>query len=158
MVKKKYSQTEAICIFIARKIGGLLGKDDDEEYQILSMFNCYNDINPLISKLFNCQEKDEEVIKTNYNNVLEMAMSILSVLEKRYINNGEGKYYLGDKISLADFWLVSGVISIFFTKFPHFTQPAKKAAPKIFDLIDRLMTEDYIASFFKSEYYINNWV
>ena len=153
---KQYSQSQAISVFIARKIGGLLGKDDDEEYQVMSILNCYNDLSPLLSKLFNQEEKDPEVIKTNFDNAIEIVQTILSALEKRYINNGLDKYFLGNKISFADFWLVSVPGSVILNGFPQLAGPARKAAPKLTSLIDRLMTEDPFKSFYESEYFVKN--
>jgi glutathione S-transferase len=151
-----YSQSQAISVFLSRKIGGLMGKSDEEEYQIIAMLNSTSDINPTLYKLVMPSEEDKkpENAQVNLQNAVDKITLFLSVYEQRYVSNGEGKYYLGDKLSLADFWLISSVGNFILNSLgEHLGEAAKKAAPKLVALVERLKTEDPFKSFFESELY-----
>lgn len=152
-----FSQSQAICVYLARKVGSLLGKSDEEEYQIIAMLNSSPDINPSLYKLIMPSEEDKkpENAKVNLEAAIDKITLFLSVYEKRYERNGEGKFYLGDKLSLADFWLVS-VVGNFILKAlgESLGEAARKAAPKLTALVDKLNEEEPFKSFFSSELYV----
>lgn len=151
-----YSQSQAISVFLARKVGGLMGKNEEEEYQIIAILNSTPDINPTLFKLVMPSEEDQkpENAKVNLQNAIDKITLFLSVYEKRYESNGEGKYYLGDKLSLADFWLVSTVGNfILKTLGESLGEAARKAAPKLIALVERLFNEEPFKGFFESELY-----
>jgi glutathione S-transferase len=152
-----YSQSQAISVFLSRKIGGLMGKSDEEEYQIIAILNSTSDINPSLFKLVMPSEEDQkpENSKINLDNAIDKISLFLSVYEKRYESNGEGKYYLGEKLSLADFWLISTVGNFILNVLgDKLGEAARKAAPKLIALVERLKTEDPFKSFLESELFL----
>ena len=100
-----YTQTIAIEIYLARKLG-FLGVTTEDEYEILSLLNSREDIEvylyPII--ILNTDERKaklEENLKALFSTHLPKT---LSAFEKR-LTQRTGKYLVGDKISLGDMFL-----------------------------------------------------
>ncbi len=152
-----YSQQHTICLVLAKKIGGLLGTTNEDEFQINWLFNCTNDINTYISKLAKPGEEDKDplVAKRNLDDAVDCVSLFLSVIQNKYVANKEGKFFLGDQLSLADFWLVS-IVGFFILNFlgKQLGDVAKKSGPKVVGLVNRLYKEEPFKSFFESELYI----
>ena len=129
---KKYSQSHAITLYLGETFN-LLGKDKEENYQINSLLLAVDDINMDIWKaMFNPDEaKKAELMKA----ALEKFKFFLGKFEQRYINLGKGKYFLGDKFTLADIYL--GVALVGFCQTLN-EYPFKEVGPNIGELIDRL--------------------
>ena len=103
--KKVLSQSKAIFLYLAR-LFGLYGKTLDDKYQIDSLLNSYDDITrsyyPFIFPQTEDEKKNPQVYKEKFENELKR---FLKVYEKRYLNYGAKKYYLGEYFSLADIYL-----------------------------------------------------
>lgn len=154
---QQFSQAQAIYVYLARKIGNLMGKTDEDEYHIISLLNCFGDIFPSIRQfLFASEEekKNEKLMKEYLETAINKVSIFAAAFEKRYKSLGNGKYYLGDKLSLADFWLVSVVGNSLFFKAPEFGEVFKKAAPNVSALIERLFKEEPFKSFLESDKYV----
>ena len=96
---KKMTQTIAICLYHAKQLD-LYPKDIYLQYHVDSLLAVRDDITPLYRKLkykFNTEE-DTKAYKE------QMALYLRNI-EKRYEELGSGKYYLGDELSVADFFL-----------------------------------------------------
>ena len=101
---KKYSQSFAINLYLAKKFN-LLGKNDEEEYQVINVLNATDDAKLPIMNLRRCTEESKKPELKNA--ALEKLKFILGKLNERYIANGKGKYFLRDHFSLADIVLCS---------------------------------------------------
>lgn len=148
---KSYSQSQAIYFFLCRKIGNLLGNNEEDEYQILSLLNCYPDLAPSMYKVIFATEKTGDQFNQDVEAFKEKFILYLSVFEKRYELNGEGNYYLGSKLSLADFWLVMFYYIYFTLKFKEFNDLLSKHSPKLNNCILNLVKEEPFKSFFESD-------
>ena len=139
---KKYSQSHAITLYLAETFN-LLGKDKEENYQINSLLLAVDDINMEIWKaMFNPDEtKKAELMKT----ALEKFKFFLGKFEQRYVNLGKGKYFLGDKFTLADIIVTCSTCSqCGMLKF----EGVKDVCPTLFELIKRV-SENELKEFFE---------
>ena len=77
-----------------------MGKDIEDNYQIISLLMTYDGFTvPIFKKLY----KDAE----------EKLKFFIERFEKRYIDLGKGKYFLGDEFTLADIFLATVIPSVF---------------------------------------------
>lgn len=158
--ENSYSQMIGIYTYIAKKVGkNLMGKTDEQEYQILSLMSSQNDNNSLLYKMIFSSEEDlknEELQKTHLKNAVDKITIFAKAFESWYIKNGEGEFFLGDELSLADFWLVSQVYNFLFVRLPKVGEEYKKIAPKLCKMIEGLLNKEPFKSFMESEYYYKN--
>eukprot|EP00340_Litonotus_pictus_P001710 CAMPEP_0170514880 /NCGR_PEP_ID=MMETSP0209-20121228/1400_1 /TAXON_ID=665100 ORGANISM="Litonotus pictus, Strain P1" /NCGR_SAMPLE_ID=MMETSP0209 /ASSEMBLY_ACC=CAM_ASM_000301 /LENGTH=197 /DNA_ID=CAMNT_0010799135 /DNA_START=77 /DNA_END=670 /DNA_ORIENTATION=+ len=153
---KVYSQSFAFNIYLAKKLG-LMGKDVEDEYNITTVLSCHSDLSSFIYKVFfpsNEYEKKPEVLKANTEAFLAKLESIVAALEARYAKNGNKKYYLGDSITLADFWIANTLGLFFLGKGKDMCESTiRKAGPNLAKLAERLVAEDF-KSFLESDLFI----
>ena len=139
---RKYSQSHAITLYLAETFN-LLGKDKEENYQINSLLLAVDDINMEIWKaMFNPDEaKKEELMKA----ALEKFKFFLGKFEQRYVNLGKGKYFLGEKFTLADIIMTCSIYSqCGMLKF----EDIKDVCPTLNELIKRV-SENELKEFFE---------
>ena len=139
---KKYSQSHAITLYLGETFN-LLGKDKEENYQINSLLLAEDDINMDIWKaIFNPDEaKKAELMKA----ALEKFKFFLGKFEQRYVNLGKGKYFLGDKFTLADIIVTCSTCSqCGMLKF----EGVKDVVPTLYELIKRV-SENELKEFFE---------
>ena len=139
---KKYSQSHAITLYLGETFN-LLGKDKEENYQINSLLLAVDDINMDIWKaMFNPDEtKKAELMKA----ALEKFKFFLGKFEQRYVNLGKGKYFLGDKFTLADIIVTCSTCSqCAMLKF----EGVKDVVPTLYELIKRV-SENELKEFFE---------
>lgn len=147
---KMMTQTIAIELYLARKFG-LMGSNDEEDYQILNVVCTRDDYTkPLYGLLMPTEEqklKRDEIIKNLNDNVFP---TILATIEKKYIQNGKGKYFLGDKFSFADIFLATGFTQLFeAAPFKDlFGQIPSKHSPNVLELVNRIKAND-LKSYFE---------
>lgn len=99
---KKLAQSLAIDFYLARHFN-LMGKNSDENYQIESLMCCFEDIFAPIWKFMFCKdEKEKEELKKAAREKYEF---FIKKLEDRYVKNGKGKYFMGDRFTLADIFI-----------------------------------------------------
>mmetsp|Transcript_3831 Transcript_3831/g.3907 ORF Transcript_3831/g.3907 Transcript_3831/m.3907 type:complete len:220 (-) Transcript_3831:79-738(-) len=150
---KVYTQSVATNIYLAKKLG-LMGKDIEDEYNITSVLNCHTDYGGLMAKVLfpsNDYEKSPEVLKANTEAFIAKLEAVIGGLEARYVKSGTKKYYLGDSITLADFFIATALGIFFFKRVQHLVEaPVRKVAPNLSKLADRLVSED-LKSFFESD-------
>ena len=96
---KKLTQTIAICLYLARKLN-LYPKDIYLQYLVDSLLACRDDITLLYRTV-----KKKTFTEEEYKQYKEMISLYLKRIEDRYKELGFGKYYLGEDISVADFFL-----------------------------------------------------
>ena len=142
---KKYSQSHAIDLYLAETFN-LMGKDIEENYQIRSLLFAVDDYTIEIWKaLFSQDEaKKPELCKA----ALEKFKFYLGKFEKRYVDLGKHKYFLGDKFTLADIIVTTCVCSACDSlKF----EGAKEVCPNLCELIQRI-SQNELKEFFEKFY------
>ena len=142
---KKYSQSNAITLYLAETFN-LMGKDIEENYQIRSLLFAIDDYNVEIWKaLFSPDEaKKPELLKA----ALEKFKFFVGKFEKRYVDLGKGKYFLGDKFTLADIIMTCSISDA--SKMLKF-EGVKEVAPNLCELINRVK-ENELKEFFEKFY------
>ena len=142
---KKYSQSNAIALYLAETFN-LMGKDIEENYQIRSLLFAIDDYNVEIWKaLFSPDEaKKPELLKA----ALEKFKFFVGKFEKRYVDLGKGKYFLGDRFTLADIIMACSISDA--SKMLKF-EGVKEIAPNLCELINRVK-ENELKEFFEKFY------
>ena len=142
---KKYSQSHAIELYLAEKFN-LMGKDIEENYQIRSLLFATDDYRPEIREVIFCKDeaKKTELIKI----ATEKFKFFLGKYEKRYVDLGKNKYFLGDKFTLADI-IMAGNISFACDALKF--EGGNEVAPNLCELIKRVK-ENELKEFFDKFY------
>ena len=142
---KKYAQSWAINLYLAKKFD-LMGKDIEEDYQIHNVMNSHEDVSQAVMGIRRCtdESKKPEAIKA----AKEKLSFFLGKLNERYKANGKGKYFLGDKFTLADIVLA--------VNYPNSCDmlgecPCAKVAPELGELIKRVK-EGELKEFYEKFY------
>ena len=127
---KKMTQTIAICLYLARNLN-LYPKDFYLQYHVDSLLAIRDDITPLYRKRKMHQKNEDD-----YKAYKEQIILYLQRIENRYKELGEGKYYLGNELSVADFFL--GCMITEFCFLVKDEDVLEKYAPGIKKVIERL--------------------
>lgn len=126
---KKLCQSMAINYYLARKFD-LMGRTDDENYQIDSLLGCFEDISGEFKKfMFIEDEAKKNEMKEKSK---ERYKFFIKKIEERYVKLGKGKYFLGDKFTLADIFLGAALPS-FCDRF------GEKVVPQVSPLLEELI-------------------
>ena len=141
---KKLTQTIAICLYLARQLN-LYPKDIYLQYHVDSLLACRDDITLLYRKVKKKICNEEE-----YKQYKEMISLYLKRIEERYKELGFGKYYLGEEISVADFFL--GCMIEEFSNLVKDEDHMGKNAPNLKNLIDRLKKNE-LKEFYEKYYF-----
>ena len=141
---KKLTQTIAICLYLAKQLD-LYPKDIYLQYHVDSLLACRDDITFLYRKVKTKTCSDEE-----YKKYKEQIALYLQRIEERYKELGFGKYYLGEDISVADFFL--GCMIEEFSNLVKDEDLMGKYAPNIKNLIDRLKKNE-LKEFYEKYYF-----
>ena len=142
---KKLTQTIAICLYLARQLD-LYPKDIYLQYHVDSLLACRDDITLLYRKVKKKQYNEEE-----YKKYKEMIILYLQRIEDRYKELGCGKYYLGNDLSVADFFL--GCMIYEFAILVKEEDIMGKYSPGIKNLVERLKNNE-LKEFYE-KYYFN---
>ena len=142
---KKLTQTIAISLYLARQLN-LYPKDIYLQYHVDSLLACRDDITLLYRKAKKKTNNEEE-----YKNYKDMIILYLKRIEDRYKELGNGKYYLGEELSVADFFL--GCMIYEFAILVNDEDVLGKYAPCIKNLIERLKQNELKE--FYDKYYFN---
>ena len=142
---KKLTQTIAICLYLARQLD-LYPKDIYLQYHVDSLLACRDDITLLYRKV-----KYKECSEEEYKKYKEMIILYLKRIEARYKELGSGKYYLGNDLSVADFFL--GCMIKEFAYLVNDEDVMGKYSPEINNLVERLKKNE-LKEFYE-KYYIN---
>ena len=145
---KKYSQSHAINIYLGETFN-LMGKDKEEHYQIINVLIAFEDYTlPIWDAMYNPDPSKKAELKPKAE---EKFKFFLGKFEKKYVDLGKGKYYLGDKFSLADIALATTLLDDIDTlglKESLLTE----LAPNLAELIKRVK-ENELKEFYE-KYYI----
>jgi len=141
---KKLTQTIAICLYLARQLD-LYPKDVNLQYHVDSLLACRDDITKLYRKVWGKEANEEE-----YKQYKEMIILYLKRIEERYKELGSGKYYLGNDLSVADFFL--GCMFKEFCDLVKEEDIMKKYAPGIKKVVDALVKNE-LKEFYEKYYF-----
>jgi len=129
---KKYCESIAIDSYLAEKFN-LMGKNPDENYQIFNLLGTFDDFNVQFRPYRLCE--DESKKPELKQKAVDRLKFFIAKFEKKYVELGKGKYFLGDKLTLADFYI--GVALIGFCQTVN-EFPFKEVGPNLGELVDRL--------------------
>ena len=127
---KKLTQTIAISLYLARQLD-LYPKDIYLQYHVDSLLATRDDITLLYRKV-----KPKQCTEEEYKKYKEMIILYLQRIEARYKELGNGKYYLGNELSVADFFL--GCMFEEFAMLIKEEDVMEKYSPEIKNLVERL--------------------
>ena len=103
---KKYCESQAINIYLAETFK-LMGKDAEENYIIYNLLMTFDDfMGPIWGYMF-C--KDEAKKADLKKAALEKYKFFVEKIEKKYVDLGKNKYFLGDKLTMADIYVGSAL-------------------------------------------------
>ena len=106
--EKKYCESNAINLYLGETFG-LLGKNAEENYQINNLLMAAEDYSKVAIALYLCTDESKKPeLKKNAEAKLKF---LFTRFEKRYVDLGKGKYFLGDKFTLADIFLTVNLFS-----------------------------------------------
>ena len=135
---KSYAQSMAIDFYLARKFN-LMGKDDEENYEIESLMCCMEDIFSAMFKFTHLPENEKDKYDELRKVALERYKFFIKKIEERYIKHGKGKYFLGDRFTLCDIFIGAALPS-FCDSFGDCVVP--KEAPIVCELLKRIMANE----------------
>ena len=145
---KKYCESNAIHMYLAEKFD-LMGKDPEENYQIVNLLMTLDDFYKAAIDFFLC--KDESKKPEFQKKAEEKLKFFMGKFEKRYVDLGKHKYFLGDKFTLADIYLTCFLLdSIYALKIQECS--FKEIAPNLGELVNRVK-ENELKEFFE-KYFI----
>ena len=127
---KKLTQTIAISLYLARKLN-LYPNDIYLQYHVDSLLACRDDITMLYRKVKMKEDNAQE-----YKDYKEKVILYMQRIENRYKELGCKKYYIGDEITVADFFI--GCMINEFCMLVRDEDILEKYAPNIKKLIENL--------------------
>ena len=142
---RKYSKSHAIELYLAETFD-LMGKNIEENYQIRNILFAIDDYNLDIYKALFSEDKSKipELLKACENKF----KFFLGKFEKRYVDLGKNKYFLGDKFTLADISLTANTYDVVeILKFDG----VKEISPNLYELIQRV-SKNELKEFFEKYY------
>ena len=125
-----------------------MGKNKEENYQINSLLMTADDIRPGCYAWLT--SKDEAKKPELHKAALDKLKFFLGQIEKRYVALGKGKYFLGDKFSLADIYLATTFPSCF-DLLQLKECPCEEIAPNLGELIKRIKGNE-LKEFYEKSY------
>ena len=129
---KKYCESLAINTYLAEKFD-LMGKNPEENYQIYNLLLTFDDFNVQFRPFRLCEDESKKLeLKQK---AIDRLKFFIGKFEKRYVELGKGKYFLGDKFTLADIYI--GVALLGFCQTVN-EYPFKEDGPNLGELTERL--------------------
>ena len=103
---KKYCESYAIMLYLAEKFD-LIGKNPEENYEINNILFATEDY---ISPIFKAGHTQDEAKKKELaKQAEEKLIFFIKKFEEKFVKNKKGKYYLGEKLTLADIVFCAGL-------------------------------------------------
>ncbi|MCQ2816445.1 MAG: glutathione S-transferase [archaeon] len=149
---KYFSQPHAIEIYLAKKLG-YEPKNIDHEYQIYNLLDTFDDFFSVISLYVFPKSEEDKKRKVEYKSAfLDKLAFFLKNYEKKYIENGEGKYFFGDYFSLADIFLCS--VTHYFSQLMDCQQVVDDFSGKLGDIFNSIK-ENELKDYFEKGFLEN---
>ena len=147
---KKYCESNAINLYLAETFN-LMGKDREENYQIVNLLMTTEDIYAAARDYFYNKDAEESKKEEFRKKAEDKVIFFLGKFEKKYLELGKKKYFLGEKFTLADIFiaiaLTDGINS-----FKMKDSTIKEVAPNLAELIERIKQNE-LKEFFE-KYFI----
>ena len=140
---KKYCESNAINIYLG-EIFNLMGNNPEENYQINNLLMTYDDIFQLVLNIMHADPDKKDELKKKGEDRMKF---FIKKFEKRYVEHGAGKYFLGDKFTLADIYLCCGILENISLLCPKNFE-IKEIAPNLGNLVQRVK-ENELKEFFE---------
>ena len=140
---KKYCESNAINLYLG-EIFNLLG-DAEENYQINNLLMTYDDLLKLFIDVTTI--KDEQKKNEEKNKASEKVKFFIKKFENRYVELGKGKYFLGEKFTLAGIYITCGFIEVIKNLCPNDFE-IREIAPNLAELIQKIK-ENELKEFFE---------
>lgn len=150
---KLKSQTMAMELYLARRFN-LLGSTAEDEYQILNVLCTRDDYSKHLYALLMPTEEQKAKLEENVTNLkVNVLPDLLKALERRYLENGQGNYFLGANFSLADIFIATGLTQLFESVVlkPLFADLPAVYAPNVWALVGRVKANE-LKEFFEKVY------
>ena len=145
---KKLCESNAINLYLAEKFN-LMGKDAEENYQISNLLMTLDDIGKVNKEYKFCTDDSKKAdLKKKVEDCVKF---FIQKFEKRYIDLGKGKYFLGERFTLADIY-ITAILTNCVDSLDIKEYPWKEVGPNIEQLIKRVK-ENELKEFFE-KYYI----
>jgi glutathione S-transferase len=137
---KMLTQTLAIEVFLAKRFN-LMGSNEEDEYEILNLLSSREDLLKALRPLFygGLDETQKAALLPTLQTV-DLPF-FLNIYEKKYVANN-GKYYLGDKFTLADIQIVTQLLALRTQYKAWFGDVVEKHCPNLIALVDRLVANE----------------
>lgn len=144
-------QSMAFELYLA-KYFNLYPESIEQQYQIDSLLCSYEDIfTPFHSFTYPVTQFEKDNVEKNKQMTLEKYKTFIKVAENRYNTLGKGKYFLGDKFTLADIYLCYAVYYFI----PHIDideKTVKEISPNLVELTERVKANE-LKEFYEKFYY-----
>jgi glutathione S-transferase len=155
---KMLTQTLAIEIYLAR-LFNLMGSNVEDEFKINYLLCLREDFSKhLYSLLFLTEEQKEKREELSKDLVENIIPKLAKGLESKYVANGSGKYFLGDKFSLADIFLANTFTQLFESvKLKDlFGAIPSQHCPTLLEVVNRVKSEE-LKNYFEKTYNKNSF-
>ena len=146
---KFYSQSHAIEMYLGKTFN-LYGKDLEEEYQINSLLDSYDDLFAVFHKIaFPDTDELKKNLENNKADFLQKFEFFISVYNKHYEKNGNSEYFLGNSFTIADIFLC--VTLFYYAHMLKCEDLIKIKTPKLYGLIKKIK-ENELKEYFDKGY------
>lgn len=137
---KRMYESVSIFFYLAKKIGNLLGSTPEDEQRILEFVLSFDNWVKHFYEARRASGSNADEAKAKYKEEVSRWFRLYETLWKE---NGSGKYYLGNTLSLADIFLANTIAGyVYENKFTQEIVPdLEKEAPNVFNIIRRVRTE-----------------
>jgi len=146
---KKLCQSMAIIIYLSQ-LFNIYGRDIDEQYEINSLLNSYEELLENFRKWNFCEDPAKK--ETLKQAGIDEFKLYIDRYEKRYQRLGNGPYYLGDHFSTADIYLACAIPTL------HdilWKPDIDEVMPNLKKLLERIR-ENELKGFFDNYFYHQN--
>ena len=101
---KKYCETNAIILYLGETMN-LLGKDAEENYNIINLLMTFDDFLTVFKNYIMCPEESK---KNELKKLAEEKIKFFyEKFEMKYMSLGKNKYFLGEKFTIADIYITA---------------------------------------------------
>lgn len=153
---KQHTQTLAIETYLAKQFN-LMGSNLEDEFEITNILCSREDfVKPLYEFIMpneDQKKRREEIVKNLVENFLPR---FAQKYENRYVANGAGKYFVGDKFSLADIYIATIFAQSFESPImKDFAEIPAKHCPRLYEVYQRIKNAE-LKNYFENSFIKNS--